>query len=203
MKYKKNTKKILAFTLAELLLAMSIVGIVAAIILPAIRNLAPNREMIMFKKAYGVFTRVVNEMINDEELYPEAIGISSGTGFANLSAVTDYKDITITENDNSKFCKAFALYANIVTKPSTCNYITTDGVEWTLPSTNFSDPNKGYEVAIDVNGNKSHRGQGPDLDGIDVFYIYVKSDGTVYVENDSIEEKYLNEVDLSKANSEI
>ena len=96
---KVKTKK--AFTLAELTVALSIVGVLAAIVVPAVHNMAPNKEMIMFKKAYGEFTRVINELINNDELYPETYD-GKKPGFSNRDSVT-FRGTTYGGSD--KFCK--------------------------------------------------------------------------------------------------
>ena len=90
---KIKTKK--AFTLAELTVALSIVGVLAAIVVPAVHNMAPNKEMIMFKKAYGEFVRITSEMVNNDDLYPESFSVlSQCTAALILTAYLD--DLTIT-----------------------------------------------------------------------------------------------------------
>lgn len=45
------------FTLAELLIVLGITGIVAAVLLPAINNIMPDKTKIMYLKAYDELQR--------------------------------------------------------------------------------------------------------------------------------------------------
>ena len=63
--------KLRAFTLTEILLTLGILGVVAALALPGLFGTKPNKEMIMFKKAYGTVSRIVMELVNDNKLYPD------------------------------------------------------------------------------------------------------------------------------------
>ena len=81
---KKNIKK--GFTLAEILGTMTLIGVVAAMTLPVIVQARPNKELIMFRKAYAETTRIVNDLINDEDLYPDA----EESGLATTDALKDF-----------------------------------------------------------------------------------------------------------------
>ncbi len=59
-----------AFTLAEVLISIALVGIISAIVSPIIANLAPNKERVMFKKAYYSLASIVNLLVTDDLLYP-------------------------------------------------------------------------------------------------------------------------------------
>ena len=201
-------KKILAFTLAELLLTLAIIGVVAAVVLPAIKNLTPNTEKAMFLKAYGVFTRTVHDMLNNEDLYPEDGGESGGFYLANTDEVT-FRGITIPESDHRKFCKLFAAHLNVkgdvdCASGDHYDFETTDGIAWDLPINNFSGVNfddpygNGWEVLVDVNGQE----KGPNKEDEDIFKFYLRPNGSIYFESNSIEEKYINESDLSLSKAE-
>ena len=60
-----------AFTLTELLVALGVIAILCAILLPVIFNLMPNQNTIMAKRAYYTMQSVISEMLNDESCYPD------------------------------------------------------------------------------------------------------------------------------------
>ena len=60
-----------AFTLTELLIALGVIGVLAAILLPVISNLLPDQNAIMAKRAYYATQNIVSEMINDADCYPD------------------------------------------------------------------------------------------------------------------------------------
>ena len=73
-------KKSNAFTLSELLVALAVLGIVCAIVLPTLLNNNPNHNKMMMKKAYNVFTDITQELINDSGHYPVIFGLCPDDG---------------------------------------------------------------------------------------------------------------------------
>ncbi len=67
-----------AFTLTELLVALGIIGILCAILLPIIFSILPNQNTLMAKRAYYAVQTVVAEMINDETCYPDLTTLGAG-----------------------------------------------------------------------------------------------------------------------------
>ena len=63
-------KKLLGFTLTELMIAITVLGILTAAVLPAVLGNNPNQNKIMMKKAYYTTAEVISEMINNESLFP-------------------------------------------------------------------------------------------------------------------------------------
>lgn len=63
-------KKILGFTLAELMIAMAVLGILLAVVMPTMTTRTANKNKMYIKKAYYTTTEVVSALINDPELYP-------------------------------------------------------------------------------------------------------------------------------------
>ena len=169
----KNLTKYKGFTLAELMVCLAIISVIATLLMPAINALRPNKNKVMFKKAYYLAERIVAELVNDEEPYPFVEG---KYGFDELDAVTINSE---TYQGNSKFCRLFAVRLNTLEDDNTiktnCNttgtydaptFTTTDGIEWGMPSVDFSkepidnptDPNYGteyYPILVDVNGKKN------------------------------------------------
>lgn len=107
---KKN-----GFTLSELMIALTVLGLLCAALLPAILRTTPNQNKIMMKRAYYTTANVVSDMINNPNLYP--VMNSSGsttTGFDNMDAVT-YAGETYggdyTSHGDGAFAKFIGLFA--------------------------------------------------------------------------------------------
>ena len=96
----KNKK---AFTLAELMVCLLLISVLATILLPAIIQNKPNKSKVIFRKAYYIIERVVSELINDDDLYPTNEE-ENVMGFANTAEVT-YAGKTYS--GASKFCNLF------------------------------------------------------------------------------------------------
>jgi len=80
---KLDCKKF-AFSLAEMLVCLAIISVIAAIMMPTLNHVKPNKEKAMFKKVYLQTERVIYELINDVELYPD---IDDHVGFDNTTRV--------------------------------------------------------------------------------------------------------------------
>ncbi len=154
------------FTLAELMVCLAIISIIATLLMPAIGKLRPNKNKVMFKKAYYLTERIISEMINDEDMYPTVDGL---VGFDNSTASVTINGVSYV--GNTKFCKLFALKVNTLEDSASVNcattasfgnpsFTTTDGVEWILPIDSFISPDtavdtKYYSIQIDVNGDET------------------------------------------------
>lgn len=163
------------YTLAEVLIVLALLGILAAILLPAVVRVRPDREKMMFKKAYHTIERVVYELVNDEDLYPSKEG--EYKGFDNLEAA-NYNGNTYS--GNTKFCGLFAQHVNTTSdviscsdEKSTYEITTTDGIVWDLPISNFSDT---VNIYVHINGS--------------IMTIKLKPNGKMYVEGTK-EQNYL------------
>ena len=192
------------FTLSELLVVISVVGILAAILLPALRNLRPNQEMLMFKKAYYVTERIVSELVNDDFLYPEPVG-SQKPYFGNTESA-EYQGANFS--GNTKFCGLFANKLNKSSEIECSNktftdgetpdgsVTTTDGIVWLLPITSFESSTTPEEIYVDVNGDKEPNCFYSDSCELpDRFTIKLYQDGRMMVDGDK-EKEYLNRVDV-------
>lgn len=136
-----------AFTLAETLITLIIVGVIAATVTPIIMSAIPNTNKVKFKKAYSVTETAITNMINNDIIYPASAILTAGDGldyeqgFNNTAAIPNGNG-AVTPNIN-KFCYYMADQMNIIgqsncptadaittvpyTKP---NFTTTDGVDW-------------------------------------------------------------------------
>ena len=148
MRFNKN-----AFTLTELLIALGVIGVLTAILLPVIMNLLPDQNALMAKRAYYATQTVVSDLINNEACYPDTsdalsearVGFDDGfprTNCAAWSPVAADKDETtgkIKEKDaNQKFMTLFMNSLDVKTlydggfKNNQMNFITKDGLYWSM-----------------------------------------------------------------------
>jgi len=216
------------FTLPEILITLTIVGIVAAIAMPALKGAKPNQEMIMLKKAYYLVSRTVGELINDEELYPDNEDHPELDGFANVSiqeqtgTEATYRNVSYGGNSplypsRLKFCGLFAARMNLVGSDRCSNittfvgqngrsvtghFTTVDGMEWVMPITIF-DTGMGI-IQVDVNGNRKGFNcfEGNGCKEPDRFLIQVYKDGQIAVPPNGIERQYLSSQDNTRKYSE-
>ena len=198
-----NFNKFKGFTLAELLLCLAIISVIVTLTFPMVSKVRPNKHKSLYHKSYYLVERIVGELINNPDFYPETSGYM---GFDDISEVKFNGEAISGE---SKFCKLFAKSLNFVGENSTPNcsatasfsspsFVTTDGVTWIMPYAKFDRAEKGrptcggtlcdyYQVVpkpeiiqVDTNGetppNCSYSSTCTDPDR---FNIYVYADGTV------------------------
>lgn len=166
-----------AFTLSEALVTLAIIGVLAAILIPVINNVRPDKDKITYKKAlYNVQNAVADAM--DSTVYSIA---------ANSAAY--WKDQNI---DDEAFCKSIADALNTSGKVDCIsessyespNFITTDGIRyWGLEGKKFDDDTNYRTIFVDraigTNELKSianKRGRSDDGTGLK---IRVRYDGKV------------------------
>ena len=58
-----------AFTLAEVMIVLAIIGILVAILLPTAQNLTPDENLLKFKKANTTLTTAIRELVNSDKYY--------------------------------------------------------------------------------------------------------------------------------------
>ena len=130
-------KKNLAFTIAELVIVLGIIGVLSTMLVITFKGNIVNKKKVMFKKAYHIAERNVHDVVNDEDLYPTVNSI--GEGLKKYGRVT-YNDLNYGCNDgesstdcnnpgesdspagrrNKKFCQLFGAKLNTVTQGDHC-----------------------------------------------------------------------------------
>lgn len=225
MFYRKDNymKFLKGFSLGELIVTLTIIAFIAIITLPQLTRLRPNEEVLMLKKTYYLTGRVINELINDDVLYPEGDGEDGNSGGFSNTVVGRYHGIE-AEGD-SKFCTLVASRMNVrgrvdcdrsytftAGQAPEGNFTTTDGMVWALPIGNFAagtEPtgngsNIAQSIWIDVNGDKP--GNCTYTDGNcskpDRFEIKVDRWGKIYI-TDPLTRVYLQTTDNTKTHAEL
>lgn len=200
-------KKFKGFTLTELMIALTVIGILTAIVTPTVMRIKPNKNKMMTKKAYYTAENIINSLINNTNYYPDKSDDTTNVilGFDETSAVALPAG---SVSGNEKFAKLFAYKLNIkgtpatVTKNSTTFYkcVTTDGMVWYLPYTLFDNDAVtkvgNTTLYVDVNGETNDpncRQTGKDFGGdtcegsaddFDQFGIWVQEDGKMHIADD-------------------
>ena len=159
-----------AFTLSELLIALGVIGILCAILLPVIFNLMPNQNTMMAKRAYYIVQSVVADIINDEACYPDKssatttdkrLGFDDGYGYSNctLWGGGAHTETIETEGDASlKFATLFVDKLDINSSSLVSGggtFSTKDGMNWKLSDNAFQSKATSTAPAtlvVDVNG---------------------------------------------------
>lgn len=158
------------FTLAEVMVTLGILGVLAAILIPAIVKTTPDNNKIMFKKAYYTLEGAINTMINDDAAYPAMTDLTTG-----LERGFNFTDARLNDTLN-KFC--FYLSDELNTVPiatstpcpgvadtGVSTFTTSDGIIWNVyipasdadPNAQFplNPPQYAVTVTVDVNGSKT------------------------------------------------
>lgn len=207
---KKTAPKFLAFTLAEVLLTLCIIGVLAFTLVPVILNALPNDNNVLFKKAYSTVQTNINSMINDDANYPlGATILTSDTPAKIVARGFNFTQDTLNGTRN-KFCFFFFDKLKAVTGgTNTCTSNTTstlsgptstsDGIRWSIYTAGstadqqfpISTTSYGTMIIVDINGSK-----GPNCTAAnpsntygtpfcasdpDTFYFSVGYDGNIRV----------------------
>lgn len=218
MKMKKG------FTLAETLVTLSIVAVVAAIGIPAIHSLRPNQEMLMLKKVYYLTGRTVNELINDEDFYPDD-ETENKSGFSHVHTIPEARYHGHEYSGDTKFCGLFAARMNLRgadhcedgitladtfpagSAPGTGHFTTADYVVWFLPINDFdrdgADDTR-QSIYVDVNGDKPDNCFETDsnCNKPDRFEIQLDRYGRLFVP-EGVGRRYLSDTNTTKTYDEL
>lgn len=154
------------FTLQELLITMGIVGIVAALTIPAMVKMMPDRNKTMYMKAYNTLVNETEDIISDNSLFWDT-GFDGNEfqTFGLLSSeqpeVAPYSADEHCQNE-TKFPAILSHRLNIKVGPSyeetTTTFTTNDGIDWSFET--FEDPiddgvAHGYRIDVTINVDPS------------------------------------------------
>lgn len=165
-------KRFKGFTMTELMVALAVIGIIVAVVTPAIMKTRPNKNKMMVKKTFYTTEQIVSTLINDARLYPDMRELCYEDGYTEAEDFYcawgfDYQNDVNYEGDTygggKKFRNLFVSRLNLnnnKTEEGNSVYYTTDGVKWDFSETLNSWP-KGKDsveaagtgtIIIDVNG---------------------------------------------------
>lgn len=201
-----------AFTLTELMVALGIIGILAAVLLPIIFNLLPNQNTIMAKRVYYATQEIVSDLINDDACYPDKTMLDSSNarvGFDDGSGYSSCTEYSSGSSSSDKFTKLFTSRLDVKTGSGTTSFTTKDGVKWDLDFTNSggfksNDSSSFIYLVVDVNGTSGKPNCGQNTysgqctssrsGGYDKFAMKIYADGGIDVMDDWAK----NAIDINK-----
>ncbi len=183
----RNNQKKHGFTLAEVLITLVIIGIIAAITVSSIIVSTQKRETVSkLKKAYSVLTQAVNKMVLTQGASPNDFSSMSsdenGKEFFNYFASNVNVVKTCTWNIGECFTKSSIKYLNgsefATASDNQYSIITSDGIAYGFMGASYCGSNKGITTedqencigrfVVDINGHRA-----PNKLGIDIFYFMI------------------------------
>lgn len=193
--------KKLGFTLSEVIIALGIIGVIAAITAPLLGSIIPDKNKVLVLKAYKTLTEINQEILNDPALYrqaqcfhPTLPGIlvpCAGLGFVTQPLIAPY-------NDDERYsgvtkypfilASKLQIQGEIEADDTPIEFQTIDNVSWTVQDVaggGFTDPITGetlfgleYAITIDINGNEQEPNCS-ECKNADIFTFSVDNNGKV------------------------
>lgn len=162
------------FTLQELLISLAIVGIVAAVVAPAVVALKPNETKVKYIKAYNTLTSLTGQIIEDPAYYyteysADGTPTCSGLNCSGIPQTELFQDefasIWLADYDSVKYGLCLASKMNIkeefgpdLLQDDALKFTTLDGTSWKF---GFHSAQNGTDLTINVD---------PDDEGNDCTY---------------------------------
>lgn len=141
---KFSTYKNNAFTLAEILLTLVILGLLIVLTSSRLLRQTPDINKTRFKKAYVVTEQIVQKLVRNEVLYPGSKILKNTE-----PVITTAGDQFGVSDEKAKFREAFKYYLSIVKDNIQCDvyqngssnecFMSNDGVVYGIPDTDFED----------------------------------------------------------------
>ena len=201
--------KKLAYTLAEVLITLSIIGIIAAVAAPAITSAKPDVSKIQYLKVYDHLTQIAQELAGNPQIFApifysnNRIDCNEASNVYNVSSVPLINICASSDGRFSSF-SGYTKFGHIlaevmggtdVTEGNINNisnnfvaFTTPDNMNWRVTYRRFAAgaARRGfYNVMVDVNGdegpNDSFRAYFNNISTRpDQFIFYISASGIVY-----------------------
>ena len=119
------------FTLAELLVTLGTIGVLAAITAPMITGLMPDKNKMMVIKAYKTLSDINQELLDDPSIY-FSDGNCVGFNCTNNPYIKEYENISF-DTAIEKYRKLLKLKMHTDDSSSTnYDFVTSDGIAWKI-----------------------------------------------------------------------
>ena len=189
--------KKLGFTLAELIMTLSIIGVTAALIAPAVTNIVPDAKKAKVLKYNSQLNSIVNGFFNDNDIYRPITRINPQTNDPDWFCANTFgvRGIACIDDFENLLREALNLDGNRSPDNSIWNFA--------------GDTIGGYRISVDVDANRegcSYSNACNEPRQIDTFIFRINQDGAVRA-GDALTDAYLKnplkltnrEEDLDKA----
>ena len=202
-----------AFTIAELLMVLMVIGVIASVTIGALWYNRPDEKLALFRKAFYVTEKTLYNVINKDEYYPYD---STKEGLLNTIQATDNGKEIENAVGITKLCTLFAREINVADVANCSrgseqhgrrsldaggnpgaggNFRTVDGIVWSFPVADFATVGRQI-IEIDVNGTKPPNCNADDCTKParpDRFRIAILKNGAISVD-DELEKEYLSSI---------
>ena len=101
-----NYKK--AFTLAEIMIVLAVIGILTAILLPTAYHATPDENVMKFKKANATLYKVISELVNNDKYYLDGDLGTKPDGSIIYGSFARSSGNTGTDDDVKYFCNTLS-----------------------------------------------------------------------------------------------
>ena len=173
-KYKKG------FTLAEILITIAVIAVVAAILLPLANRFKPDTIKIKYLKTYDAITDVVSRLARNQELF-NGIYVDPATGTYNIQKIPFLmKSEDFTDNFAEGMNALNTPQSNGTQEQANLNFTTKDGTAWTLATSSRINLAQGTgtflsDLQIWLDGDRNNNA------ATNHFQFYITADGQTHV----------------------
>ncbi len=181
-----------AFTVAEGLVTLIIVGVLASVMVTSVVKQKPDRNKIMLRNAYAELAGVVSQLVADSLLYPDfaEFGLGDDTSVTVRYGGSDFR---ISDN-RGKMCIGLRHYFNSITQdyitqnvnkdiPCRASFYTKNGTLVRFEVDPGDDQNYVRHVIMDV--NPTNNGEFQYGDDIDTLKVRIYRSGKMEIDNDN------------------
>ncbi len=131
----RNLKK--GFTLAEVMIVLTVIGVLTAILLPVARQSMPDENLMKFKKAHNTLGTVIRELVTSDKYYKDGdLGVKTNGDIVDSSTYfcETIADVLNVKNVNCAETKVsdYLLACRIAIGETECVYRTDDDLKSTL-----------------------------------------------------------------------
>ena len=191
------------FTLAELLITMGIIGIVAAIIAPSLANLKPDSDKAKVLKVYNTISKLNEEMLNDPSLYASD-GNCEGLDCTDVPDNPEFHNVQVY-TFNGKYKCLLIKHLDLMTDLSEnelknewfkdTEVTTRDGINLIIgQQISVTSGGVGTMITVDTDSSANSKNcfyNSSTCPKPDRFRLFVENDGSV-VANDPLTKAYIN-----------
>lgn len=160
------------FSLTEILIALSIVGVISALTVPTLMNNYQQKALaLQFRKSVNDITSAVDMLITEEGKSK----FSATTEYANLDTFVTRRLRTIKTCSKDETSSCFANEAYRTINDNSTETFTCAGNSYVLASSAavcLTKDGTAVKINIDTNGQ-----QGPNIGGRDMFTFYITAEG--------------------------